>query len=161
MNQVLLQPSINQVLPQPLSMPPQPRPLVNTQAFPQAMNNCNVCMLLGVAPTSVKDQPLWKRVCPGELERGELVHIARAIPRWSSLARYLGLSDPDIVAISENHKGDYEEQRYQMLLKWYQQQATPPTRQALVRVIEEEMGTKLAQDIVNIVGDTYKNTLTI
>ena len=56
------------------------------------------------------------------------------------------------MAISENYRGDYEEQKFQMLLTWHQQQPTPPTRQSLVRIIEEKMGTELTQDIVNIVG---------
>lgn len=96
--------------------------------------------------------PLWVTVRPGPLEREELVHIAKAIPRWSTLARYLGLSEPVIVAISENYRGDYEEQKFQMLLKWHQQQPTPPARQTLVRIIEEKIDPVLAQDIANIVG---------
>ena len=95
---------------------------------------------------------LWRTVRPGPLEREELVHIAKAIPRWSTLARYLGLSEPVIVTISEDYRGDYEEQKFQMLLAWYQQQLNPPSRQSLVRIIEEGMGSVLAQDIVNIVG---------
>ena len=91
----------------------------------------------------------------GPLEREELVHIAKAIPRWPVLARYLGLTEPVIAAIEENHVHDYDEQKYQMFLKWYQQQKTPPTRQSLVRIIEEKMkDSALAQDIVNIVGTT-------
>ena len=98
---------------------------------------------------------MWKNVRSGPLERGELVHIAKAIRRWSVLARYLGLTEPDIIAIEENHVHNYEEQKYQMLLKWYQQQKPPPTRQSLVRIIEEKMkDSRLAQDIVNIVGTT-------
>ena len=96
---------------------------------------------------------IWKTVRSGPLERSELVHIAKVIHHWSVLARYLGLSEPIIVAIEENHVHDYEEQKIQMLLKWFQQQSTPPTRQSLVRIIEEKMKDPvLAQDITNIVG---------
>ena len=58
------------------------------------------------------------------------------------------------MAISEDHRGNYEEQKYQMLLKWHQQQATPPTKRDLMRIIEERMGSKVAQDTANIVGTT-------
>ena len=97
--------------------------------------------------------PLWKCVRSGVLEREELVHIAKAIRRWCVLARYLGLSEPVIITIEENHIHDYEEQKFQMLLRWFQEQSTPPTRRRLVHIIEEDMKDAiLAQDVINIVG---------
>ena len=104
---------------------------------------------------SVLYKTLWKDVRSGPVEREELVHIAKAIHRWPVLARYLGLTEPVIVAIEENHVHDYEEQKYQMLLKWSQQQNPEATRQSLVQIIEEKLqDLVLAQDVVNIVGTT-------
>ena len=96
---------------------------------------------------------IWETVHPGALERRELVYIARVIQHWHELARHLGLEEEEIVTIERNHVGDREEQKIQMLLKWFQQQSTPPTRQSLVRTIEEKTrDLVLAQDITNIVG---------
>ena len=73
------------------------------------------------------------------LKKEDLVHIAKVIPYWKELARHLGLEEADIVTIEQNHVTDHEEQKVQMLLKWYQQQRSPPSCQNLVRIIEEKM----------------------
>lgn len=47
---------------------------------------------------------------------------------------------------------DYEEQKVQMLLKWFQQQPAPPTRRNFVRIVEERMkDSVLAQNMVNTI----------
>ena len=51
----------------------------------------------------------------------------------------MGLEEADIVTIEQNHVIDHEEQKVQMLLKWYQRQRSPPSCQSLVRIIEEKM----------------------
>ena len=97
--------------------------------------------------------PLWPTVQSGELDANEFLEIARAIAWWETLARHLGLTEADIVAISENNVRNYEEQKYQMLLKWREQQSTPPTKQDLVQIIEEKMkDSLLAQKVGDIVG---------
>ena len=97
--------------------------------------------------------PLWQSVRSYQLEPPELVRIAGAIERWSGVARCLGLSEQEIVTIRENYVHDYEEQKFQMLLKWTQTQSTPTTGQDLVRIIEEEKkDPTLAQQISNIIG---------
>lgn len=95
---------------------------------------------------------MWKTVPSGPLEKTELVEIAKTITRWPQVARHLNLSESDIVTIEENHMRDYEEQKMQMLLKYFQQQPTPPTRRDFVRIIEEQMkDSVLAQNMVNII----------
>ena len=99
---------------------------------------------------------LWKTVRSGALEREELVQIATVINQWPTLASHLGISESTIDSI--RHSYDYEEQKYQVLVNWYQQQNPPPTPQSLVRIIEEEMkDSVLAQDVVNSVGSVYNN----
>ena len=83
---------------------------------------------------------LWKTLPSSKSMRKEdLVHIAKSIGYWRELARHLGLEEAEIVTIEQNYIGDHEEQKIQMLLKWFQQQLTPPTRQSLIRTIEEKM----------------------
>ena len=74
-----------------------------------------------------------------KLTRDDLVTVAQKIVHWQALARKLGLSEPDIVAIEANYSHDYKEQRFQSLLKWFQEKGSPPTRQTLVRIIEEKL----------------------
>ena len=92
---------------------------------------------------------LWKTLPSSKSMRKEdLVHIAKSIGYWRELARYLGLEEAEIVTIEQNYIRDHEEQKIQMLLKWFQQQSTPPTRQSLVRTIEEKMqDPELAQKV--------------
>jgi hypothetical protein len=109
-------------------------------------------------PTRTSDRSsvqgvLWKTVRSGALEREELVQIATVINQWPTLASHLGISKSTL-----DSSYDYEEQKYQMLVNWYQQQNPPPTRQSLVRIIEEKMkDSVLAQDVVNIVGSIYNS----
>ena len=79
-----------------------------------------------------------------------MVSIAREVGRWETLARCLGLSEPDVVAIQENYKGDHEERKYQMILKWCQRNGSEATLQKLVRCVEVNFGDrKLAERIFN------------
>ena len=71
------------------------------------------------------------------LTRDDLVHVAKMVPHWKRLARHLGLSEPDVVAIEANYQHDYNEQKIKMLLKWLGEQQ--PTRGHLVFIIEEKM----------------------
>jgi hypothetical protein len=123
--------------------------ITETDHQPSGDNTNTIVQSPGGRPTT----PLWKTVRGGPLQREELVHVAKAVRHWACLARYLGLPEPVIVAISEDHRGNYEEQKFQMLLKWYTQQPKPPSKQALVRIVEEKMRDPvLTQDIVNILG---------
>lgn len=97
--------------------------------------------------------PLWMTVHSDPLGRAELLRAAGVIGKWRRLAHYLDVSDQDIITIQENNLRDHDEQKFQMLLKWSQMQAPPPTPQDLIRIIEEEMkDSKLAQDIANAVN---------
>ena len=93
---------------------------------------------------------VWKTITNRrrKITRDDLVVISNRVPRWKELARHLGLAEPDIVAIEANYSHDYNEQKLQCLLTWFQGQGSPPTRQALVRIIEEKMqDQELAKDI--------------
>ena len=86
-----------------------------------------------------------------QLTTDDFLQIAKKIVHWKEMARYLGLSEPDIAEIEQNYVCNYKEQKYQMLLKWYQLQKSPPTRQCLLQVIEEKMkDSELAQDVTSI-----------
>lgn len=88
------------------------------------------------------------------LTRQDLLYIARVICDWKEFACHLGLEEADIATIEQNHVSDYEEQKIQMLLKWYQQSHSPPSCQSLVRIIEDKMQNhKLAQVIKQILRD--------
>ena len=83
---------------------------------------------------------VWKSTNSSKkLTPDDLLPISKAISHWKELARHLGLSKPDIVAIEHNHLHDYEEQKYQMLRKWFEQNSTPPSRQSFIKIIEEKM----------------------
>ena len=92
---------------------------------------------------------IWNTINPSHLlKKEDMVYIAKLITYWKELAHHLGLEEPDIVAIEQNHLHDYEEQKVQMLHKWYQQQPSPPSCQSLVRIIEEKMQNhKLAKKV--------------
>ena len=68
-----------------------------------------------------------------------VVVIAREVKHWEPLARCLGLRESDIVAIREDNKGSYEEQKYQMILKWRERSGSQATLRRLVRCVEEEL----------------------
>ena len=86
-----------------------------------------------------------------QLTTDDFLQIAEKIIYWQGMARYLGLSEPDIVEIEQNYMRNYKEQKYQMLLKWYQRQETPPTRQCLLQIIKEKMNdSELAHDMTNV-----------
>ena len=95
---------------------------------------------------------VWKMTSPSkQLMTDDLIHIAQKIHHWQGLARFLGLTEPAIATIKHNHIGNYEEQKVQMLLKWFQQQSAPPTHQCLIRIIEEEMKDPvLASDVDSV-----------
>ena len=103
---------------------------------------------------SSQDTVLWKTVHSKVLERGDLVHIASVLDhQWPVLAWCLGVSETTIATIRQNYALDHEEQKFQMMLRWFQDQSTPPTGQGLVRIIEEHLkDVTLAQDVVNILG---------
>ena len=83
---------------------------------------------------------VWKSTSSSKkLKPDDLLPISKVISHWKELARHLGLSKADIVAIEHNHLHDYEEQKYQMLRKWFEQNSTPPSRQSLIKTIEEKM----------------------
>ena len=85
------------------------------------------------------------------LTTDDFLQIAEKIIHWQGMARYLGLSEPDIAEIEQNYSRNYKEQKYQMLFKWYQLQKSPPTRQCLLQVIEEKMNdSALAQDVTSV-----------
>lgn len=90
----------------------------------------------------VAAQPrIWKKMRNPhkQIMTHDFVNIAQKVTHWQILARHLGLSEPDIVAIESDHSHDYTEQKVQMLLKWFKQQPSKPTRQTLVRIVEEKM----------------------
>ena len=82
------------------------------------------------------------------------MYISRVICDWKELACHLGLEEADILTIEQNHVNDYEEQKIQMLFKWYQQQRSPPSCQSLVRTIEGKIQNhELAQVINQLLRD--------
>jgi hypothetical protein len=86
-----------------------------------------------------------------QLTTDDFLHIAEKIVHWEGMARHMGLSEPDIAEIEQNYIRNYKEQKYQMLLKWYQRQEPPPTRQSLIQIIEEKMeDSVLAQDVIDV-----------
>ena len=84
------------------------------------------------------------------LTANDFLQIAEKIVHWQEMARYLGLSEPDIAEVEQNYMRNYKEQKYQMLLKWYQQQKTPPTRQCLLQIIEKMNDSALVQDVASV-----------
>ena len=86
-----------------------------------------------------------------QLTTEDFLQIAEKIVHWEGMARHMGLSEPDIAEIEQNYIRNYKEQKYQMLLRWYQRQEPPPTRQSLIQIIEEKMeDSVLAQDVIDV-----------
>ena len=102
--------------------------------------------------TTVQSVCVWKNMRNPQqtLTTADLVTVSQKVVYWQALARKLGLTEPDIVAIEANYRHDYNEQKYQSVLKWFQQQRSLPTRQILVRVIEEKLQDfQLARDVAS------------
>ena len=84
-----------------------------------------------------------------QLSRNDLVHFADKITNWKALARHLDLSETDIISIETKNPRNYEEQTFQMLLKWLNQQGYPPSRKDFVQIIAK-MDILLAKDINSV-----------
>lgn len=95
---------------------------------------------------------VWKSTNSSKLLKlDDLLPISKVISHWKELARHLGLSKADIVTIQHNNSHDYEEQKYQMLRKWFEQKPTPPSRQSLIKTIEEKMkDCELAGEVASV-----------
>ena len=93
-----------------------------------------------------------------KLSRTDLVTVSQKIVHWQGLARHLGLEEPDIVAIQADFSHDYNEQKVQSLLKWFREHRSPPTRQSLVKIIEEKLqDPQLARDVERALVDTQRD----
>ena len=89
-----------------------------------------------------------------------MVSVAREFGHWETLARCLGLSEPDVVAIQENNRGNHEEQKYQMILKWCKRNGSAATLQKLVHCVEVTFGDReLAKRIAFIINEQFMTKL--
>lgn len=101
---------------------------------------------------SILHAGIWNSTITSKpLKQSDLLPISKVISHWKELARHLGLTKPDIVAIDHDHHHDYGEQKYQMLRKWFDQQRTPPSRQSLIKIIVVKMkDSELAGEVVSV-----------
>jgi hypothetical protein len=102
--------------------------------------------------SSAQSPRLWKRMRNPrqKLNRDDLLTVSQKVVHWQALARKLGISEPDIATIEADYSHDYNEQKFQSLLKWFQGKGSPPTRQSLIQVIEVKLqDPQLARDVEN------------
>ena len=64
---------------------------------------------------------------------------------WKSLARYLGISDTDIDAITTKHSRELKEQCREALIMWKCSQQEKATRKALISALEQCKLRRIAQ----------------
>ena len=72
-----------------------------------------------------------------------LQDVARHLPDWKTLARYLKLDEATIKQIQEDNRDEFKEQKYQCLYKWVQLNGKDATLVVLLRTMYFRLKDKL------------------
>ena len=83
--------------------------------------------------------------------------VAEQILKWEPLGRVLGLSEPKIIVIQINNQHDYEEQKYQCIMKWISERGQATTLITLLRKIYFELEDKSL--VMKITQSTYVHNI--
>ena len=94
-----------------------------------------------------------KDTLPVNLPIGQnvIIALAKRIPRWKFLARYLEFKEHEIQRIHDEHQGDVQEQCFQMLWSWTQAHPTGGNYHALGEAVRKDLGDSFYAEFVKLV----------
>ena len=75
----------------------------------------------------------------------DLTRIAKQVDRWESFYVYLNVTGPETNVIKENYRGNYEQQKVEVLKLWKHKKGPQATFKVLVDVFSKELNN---QDMV-------------
>lgn len=78
-----------------------------------------------------------------------IVQIARVIVNWEGLGVQLGLTRIEIEDIKRDYRGDYNQQKIQLLYKWKEKNGLDATYFNLIKAVKQD-NRELAEEIMRI-----------
>ena len=89
-----------------------------------------------------------------------MVHIARKVDKWDPLYMFLNVTGPEATAIKQNHPGDYEKQKIELLRVWRCKRGLQATFKVLADVFSKEIEDQTVVDTINTLAtEAYKGTV--
>ena len=79
-----------------------------------------------------------------------IIALAKRIPRWKFLARYLDFKEHEIQRIQDEHQGDVQEQCFQMLWTWKQMHPYGGDYLTLWEAVRKDLGDPFYSDFVKL-----------
>ena len=77
--------------------------------------------------------------------------MAKYLPKWEELSRYLELTDAEVEEIKHDYAHNYKEQKFKCIKRWAEKNGKAGTLISLLRHVYFDLGDKFL--VMNIVED--------